>query len=239
MTEYVILPHKHPEAYNYHFLDNRTILLEGPPGTGKTTFAKAVSKEIDQPFAIINVASLVNCYVGETAKNIDKVFAFLRDYTERQKCGVTVFIDELDEIAKRRGGDDKASEAAIPALLRNLDGMKGNKDFLILANTNRKDVIDSAILQRFRKQLFIPLPNAEMRKELFRQKLKEIEPSFLEQIDLDSAAENSDGLSGREITFVCDDFKYFLSRLKAGLTEESVKEKFDALIREKRAQIDA
>ena len=222
VTEYVINPIRYPDAYTYNFLENKAVLLEGPPGTGKTTFAKAVAKEINQPFALVNVAALVNCYVGETGKNIDRVFAFLRDYAQKNNCGVTVFFDELDEIAKKRGGDDKASEAAVPALLRNLDGIKKNKNFLILANTNRKDVLDVAIAERFRKQIYIPLPDDAMRKKLFEIKLGDVEPVYFTRLDLEAAVAHAKGLSGRDITFICDDLKYLLSEIKAGFTDEQV-----------------
>ena len=219
VEDYVINPIRYPEAYSYHFLDNKAILLEGPPGTGKTTFAKAVAKEIDQPFALVNVSALVNCLVGETGKNIDKVFAFLRAYAEKNDCGITVFFDELDEIGKARGSDDKTSEAAVPSLLRNLDGVAKNKRFLILANTNRKDLLDSALAERFRKLIYIPLPDADLREKLFAAKLSDVEEKFMGEVDLQEAAARSEGLSGRDITFICDDFKYLLAKLKAGLTE--------------------
>lgn len=236
VKEYVIDPILYPQAYNYSFLDNKAILLEGPPGTGKTTFAKAVAHEIHQPFALVNVAALVNCYIGETGKNIDKVFAFLRSYAEKHECGITVFFDELDEIAKRRGGEDKASEAAVPALLRNLDGVKGNKAFLILANTNRKDVLDPAIAERFRKLIFIPLPDEKTRRKLFESKLSDVEPQFFEELGLAHAAEISEGLSGRDITFLCDDLKYYLAKIKAGLIERAgIAEHLVRLIEERKS----
>ncbi len=217
VTEYVINPIKYPDAYDYRFADNKAVLLEGPPGTGKTTFAKAVAKEISQPFVLVNVAALVNCYVGETAKNIDKVFAWLRDFAESRNCGVTVFFDELDEIAKKRGGDDKASASSVPALLRNLDGVKRNKGFLILANTNCPEMLDVGILDRFRKRIHIPLPDAGMREHFFRSKLSEVEEEFFDKLDFAAFADVSAGLSGRSITYICDDFKYLLSAVKAGV----------------------
>ena len=222
VNNYVVLPHRHPEAYNYKFLDNKAMLLEGPPGTGKTTFAKAVAKEIDQPFAIVNVAALVNCYIGDTAKNIDKIFDYLRQYAEKNNCGVTVFFDELDEIAKSRGMDDKVSEAAVPALLRNLDGLKSNKNLLIIANTNRKDVLDRAILERFRRKIYIPLPDKTLRIKLFQGKLSDVESNFLEQLDFDQMGDASEGLSGRSIGQICDDFKHVLGQIKIGLTDGDV-----------------
>ena len=222
VNNYVVLPMRHPEVYNYKFLDNKAMLLEGPPGTGKTTFAKAVAKEIDQPFAIVNVAALVNAYIGDTAKNIDKIFDYLRQYAEKNNCGVTVFFDELDEIAKSRGMDDKVSEAAVPALLRNLDGLKSNKNLLIIANTNRKDVLDKAILERFRRKIYIPLPDKNLRILLFKGKLNDVEPEFAEKLDFDAIGDASEGLSGRSIGQICDDFKHVLGQVKLGLVENDV-----------------
>ncbi|MDE6666910.1 MAG: ATP-binding protein [Clostridia bacterium] len=221
VTEYVINPLRYGDYYNYKFNDNKAILLEGPPGTGKTTFAKAVAKEINQPFVLVNVAALVNCYVGETAKNIDKVFAALRSYSEKNKCGLTVFFDEFDEIAKQRGSDDKASASAVPALLRNMDGIKQNKSFLILANTNCMELLDVGILDRFRKRIHIPLPDKNMRLSFFKSKLAELEDEYKEKLDFEYLADMSDGLSGRSITYICDDFKYYVAGVKAGIKDGS------------------
>lgn len=221
VREYVINPRLYPEQYNYKFIHNKGIMLEGPPGTGKTTFAKAVAKEINQPFALINVSELVDCYVGETSKHIDEVFAYLREYTAKNGCGVTVFFDEFDEIAKRRGGDDKSSEAAVPALLRNLDGVASNNDFLIIANTNCMDALDPAVLDRFRRRIYIPLPDADGRLRMFKSKTKDMEPQYLEKIDWNKAAQLSEGMSGRDITFICDDFKYSVASMKAGVTAQA------------------
>jgi ATP-dependent 26S proteasome regulatory subunit len=236
ITDYLIYPIKYPEAFNYDFLDNKAVLLEGPPGTGKTTFAKAVAKEINMPFALVNVAALVNCFVGETGKNIDKVFAYLRDYTKKNNCGVIIFFDELDEIAKKRGSDDKTSEAAVPALLRNMDGVKNNKGFLILANTNRKDMLDAAIAQRFRKLIYIPLPDEKDRKLLFEKKTAEVEESFKQSLNYDNLSALSQGLSGRDITYICDDMKRLLAKHKAGIIEKlNLQQEVEKLISERKA----
>ena len=218
ITEYVINPIKYPDAYNYDFMSSKCILLEGPPGTGKTTFAKAVAKEIEQPFVLVNVASLVNCYVGETGKIIDKVFNSLRDFVAKNDCGITVFFDEFDEIAKSRGGDDKASQTAVPALLRNLDGVTENKNFLILANTNCKDMLDAGVLSRFRRKIYIPLPDAEMRAVFFTKKLSQLEREYFGEIDVTAVSAASEGLSGRTIAQICDDFLHYIGAVKAGLT---------------------
>ena len=194
-------------------------MLEGPPGTGKTTFAKAVAKEIGVPFALVKTSALINCYIGETAKNIDKIFAFMRSYTLHNNTPVIVFFDELDEISRKRVSDDQASGAAVPALLRNLDGMESNRNLFVLASTNLAEALDPAILERFRKLIYIPLPAFEDRKKLFEGKLSDIETRYFETLDLDQAARLSSGLSGRDITFICDDFKHILSRMKASLID--------------------
>lgn len=219
ITEYVINPVKYPDAYSYDFIDNKAILLYGPPGTGKTTFAKAVAKEVGEPFFLVNMAGLVNCYVGETAKNIDKIFDYIRDYTERNRRDVIVFFDEMDEIAKKRGGDDKASESAVPSLLRNLDGVKKNKGFLIIANTNYAELLDDAILSRFRRRVYIPLPDKDTRIKLLRLQLKDLEPERAAEIDFDLFGDESEGLSGRDIAYLADDFKRSVAALKAGITK--------------------
>lgn len=222
IKRYVINPKLYPNAYSYNYSSNTGILLIGPPGTGKTTFAKAVAYEIKQPFALINCSALINCYIGETGKNIDKLFAYLRRYSENNHCGITVFFDEFDEIAKKRCSEDKSSEAAVPALLRNLDGMMTNGEFLILANTNlQKDFFDPGVWDRFRQRINISLPNQEERRLLFACKLKEIEEDYLQQINFVEAAELSEGMSGRDIDFICDDFKYMLSEAKAGINRMS------------------
>ena len=219
ITEYVINPVKYPQAYSYDFIDNKAILLYGPPGTGKTTFAKAVAKEVNEPFFLVNMAGLVNCYVGETAKNIDKIFDYIRDYTERTRRDVIVFFDEMDEIAKKRGGDDKASESAVPALLRNLDGVKKNKGFLVLANTNYAELLDDAILSRFRRRVYIPLPDKDTRVKLLKLQLKDLEPERAAEIDFDGFGDDAEGLSGRDIAYLADDFKRSVAALKAGIIQ--------------------
>lgn len=219
IAQYVINPIKYPDAYHYKFSNNKAILLYGPPGTGKTTFAKALAKEINQPFALVNVAALVNAYIGETGKNIDKIFNHLRNYVEKNNKSIVIFFDELDEIAKKRGGDDKTSQAAVPALLRNMDGVKKNKGFLILANTNCPEDLDAGILDRFRQKILVGLPDKNARELMYRQKLSDVEDDYLDFIDFDYIAYESEGLSGRAINDICDDFKYELSAVQAGIRQ--------------------
>lgn len=235
ITEYVINPIKYKEAYNYKFMDNKAVLLYGPPGTGKTTFAKAVAKETGLPFFLVNMSSIVNCYVGETAKNIDMIFNYMRSYVEQNNTDILVFFDEFDEIAKSRDSGDKTSETAVPALIRNLDGVKKNKGFLVLANTNCMEMLDAAILSRFRQRILIPLPDKNMREKMFALNLRDLEEEYLNAIDFALAASLTDNLSGRDIAYICDDFKRVISKIKAGLhTSDDLNADLEKIINKKK-----
>ncbi len=212
VREYAIDPILYPEEYNYAFSPNKICFLAGPPGTGKTTFAKAVAKEVDRPFFNVSCSQLVNALIGETGKNIDKLFAELNAYAEKHGCGIVVFFDEFDEIAS---GDpnDLVSHAALPALKRCLDGMRSNRDFLIFANTNYVERLETGILDR--GEVFnVPLPSAEVRKMLFEKFLSDVEDEFVAQIDIEKAVELSEGFSGRNISVCCNNFKYACAKRK-------------------------
>lgn len=211
MEQYVIKPLRDPESYKYNYGNSKCIFLSGPPGTGKTTFAKAVAKEVGVPFAKVEVSGIVNCLVGETAKNIDKIFVFAHDYAAKHQTKLILFFDEFEEIARSRGSDDKTSSLAVPALLRNLEGMTNNKDLIVLAASNYVELIDKALFDRFRLIVEVPLPNKEARLFLFKNKFKEVEPEYLSFINFDEAAEFSEGLSGREISNIVSEVKYFIS----------------------------
>ena len=231
MQQYVIKPMKDPASYNYNYGNSKCIFLAGPPGTGKTTFAKAVAKEVGVPFAMVEVSGIVNCYVGETAKNIDKVFRFAREYAQRNNTKLILFLDEFEEMARSRGADDKASSAAVPALLRNLDGMSNSKDIIVLAASNYVELIDSALLDRFRQIVEVPLPNEEARRFLFKNKFKDVEPEYLQFLNFDEAAKASEGFSGREITNISYAVKYYISDCKAA--HEPIDEKVQQVLLQK------
>ena len=215
----LINPLNNPAAYKkYGLKPGGNILLEGPPGTGKTTFAKAAACEIKLPFVVANCSSLVDCLIGNTAKNIDKLFGEVRRLVRNRKTAVIMFCDELDEIAKSRGGDSKTADEAVPALIRQLDGFDtDNANIVVIAATNRKDTLDSAVLSRFTKSIFIPLPTRDDRKKLFAVKMKKLDKADFNTIDFDLLADASDGMSGRDINHISGELANILAERDSGL----------------------
>jgi ATP-dependent Zn protease len=159
----------------------RGILLEGPPGTGKTLLAKAIASEADANFISIAASEFVEMYVGLGAAKIRALFQRAR---ENKPC--ILFIDEIDAVGRQRGaGINMANderEQTLNQLLAEMDGFADNEGLLIMAATNRKDVLDSALLRpgRFDRIILVPLPDRESRKEIFKvySKNKKLSPEI-------------------------------------------------------------
>lgn len=215
----LIDPLKNPEVYlRYGIKAGGFILLEGPPGTGKTTFAKAAASELDVPFSEIDANSLVDSYIGKTGKNIDKMFSEARALAKKNGTPVVLFIDEIDYLAQKRGGENKTAAEAVPTLIKQMDGFStGADDLVLIAATNIKEALDPAILSRFRNVIHIPLPTQNERAEIFKSKLKMLDEPDFKAIDFAAAAEMSDGFSGRDITKVALDLKNALAARDAGI----------------------
>lgn len=217
----LIDPLKNPEVYaRYGIKAGGFILLEGPPGTGKTTFAKAAASELSVPFAEVDSNALIDSFIGKTGKNIDGMFAEARALASKNGTPVVLFLDEIDYLAQKRGGENKTAAEAVPTLIKQMDGFStGSDDIVLIAATNIKASLDPAVLSRFRNVIHIPLPTESEREKLFALKLRRVGKADFDCIDLAAAARRSDGFSGRDISQVSLDLLNALAARDAGLRE--------------------
>lgn len=221
----LIYPMQNPESFKKYKLDaGGFILLYGPPGTGKTFFAKVTASAVSVPFINVDCTALVDSLIGKTAKNIDELFSKVRKFIVEQNTPVIMFLDEIDSLAKSRSSGNKTAEEAVPSLLRQLDGLGANNaNISIIAATNIMQQIDSAVLSRFNNKIYVPLPNAEARRALFVSGLKKhnVDKQDMDAIDFDTIASASDGLSGRDIAKITDEFVRGLAMRDSGITKQS------------------
>lgn len=220
----LVYPLKNPESFKKYKLDaGGFILLYGPPGTGKTFFAKVTASAVSVPFINVDCTALVDSLIGKTAKNIDELFGKVRRFISEQDTPVIMFLDELDSLAKSRSSGNKTAEEAVPSLLRQLGGFgTDNSNISIIAATNVMEQIDSAVLSRFNNKIFVPLPDAAARKVLFESGLKKhnVEKTDIDEIDFDRISQTSDGLSGRDITKIIDEFVRGLAMRDSGIIKQ-------------------
>ena len=187
-------------------------LLVGPPGTGKTLLAKAVAGEADVPFFSLAGSDFVEMFVGVGASRVRDLF---RQAKEKAPC--IVFIDEIDAVGRARakaaamGGNDER-ENTLNQLLTEMDGFGSNSGIIILAATNRVDVLDKALLRagRFDRQIHVDLPDLNERKEVFGVHLRPIKID--ETVDVDLLARQTPGFSGADIANVCNEAALIAAR---------------------------
>jgi ATP-dependent metalloprotease FtsH len=189
---------KYPKKYqSYGIKLPRGVLLVGPPGVGKTMVAKAVAGEANVPFFYQSGASFVQIYVGMGAKRVRELFAKAKAYAPS-----IVFIDEIDAVGKARGGlRNDEREATLNQLLTEIDGFEDSSGVIVIAATNRIEMIDEALLRsgRFDRRIFLPMPDLEDRKKILRIYL-EGKPH---DVDVEQVAKISVGFSGAALaTFV-------------------------------------
>ncbi len=202
LKEAIEMPIKNPEAFEKMGIRPvRGILLVGAPGTGKTMLAKAVATERESNFISIKGPELLSKFVGESEKATREIFR-----KARQAAPCIIFIDEIDAIAPTRdggNGDSFVTERIVDTLLTELDGLSEMKNVVVLAATNRPDMIDPALLRpgRFDKIIEIPMPDDETRKAIFEVHTKRM--PLDKNIRLDDLAKLSEGYTGAEIENVC------------------------------------
>ena len=172
------------------------------------------------PFAEVDSNALIDSFIGKTGKNIDGMFAEARALASKNGTPVVLFLDEIDYLAQKRGGENKTAAEAVPTLIKQMDGFStGSDDIVLIAATNIKASLDSAVLSRFRNVIHIPLPTESEREKLFALKLRRVGKADLDGIDLAAAARRSDGFSGRDISQVSLDLLNALAARDAGLRE--------------------
>ena len=187
-------------------------LLVGPPGTGKTLLARAVAGEADVPFFSLSGSDFVEMFVGVGASRVRDLF---RQAKEKAPC--IIFIDEIDAIGRARGknpamGGNDERESTLNQLLTEMDGFGTNSGVIILAATNRVDILDKALLRagRFDRQIHVDLPDLNERKEVFGVHLKPLKLD--KSIDIDLLARQTPGFSGADIANVCNEAALIAAR---------------------------
>jgi ATP-dependent metalloprotease FtsH len=187
-------------------------LLVGPPGTGKTLLAKAVAGEAKVPFFSLSGSDFVEMFVGVGASRVRDLFK-----QAKEKAPAIIFIDEIDAIGRARGrnngmGSNDERENTLNQLLTEMDGFGTNSGVIILAATNRADVLDSALMRagRFDRQIYVDMPDINERKEIFQVHLKPLKLD--KQIDIDFLSKQTPGFSGADIANLCNEAALIAAR---------------------------
>ncbi len=178
------------------------ILLYGPPGTGKTLLAKAVATESEANFISVKGPEFLNKWVGESEKAVRETFR-----KARQASPCVIFMDEIDSIAPERGtgGDSNVTERVISQMLTEMDGLEGLSDVVVIAATNRPDIMDPALLRpgRFDKSIFIAPPDEESRKSIFGIHTRG--RPLADDVDIGVLAQKTEGCTGADISAICNE----------------------------------
>ncbi|MFH1181828.1 MAG: proteasome-activating nucleotidase [Candidatus Woesearchaeota archaeon] len=211
IREVVELPLKRPELFQKVGIEPpKGILLYGAPGTGKTLLAKAVATSTNATFIQVVGSELVQKFIGEGAKLVKEVFQLARE-----KAPSIVFIDELDALAAKRVDIGTSGEREVQRtfmqLLSELDGFHPLGNVKVIGCTNRKDILDSAVIRpgRLERMIFVPAPTKEGRKEIFAIHTRNMS---LENVDVDKIVGKTEGFTGAEIKAVCTEAGYFAIR---------------------------
>jgi len=202
LRETIQWPLEYPEVFEQMDMQAaKGVLLYGPPGTGKTLLAKAIANEAQSNFISIKGPELLNKYVGESEKGVREVFE-----KARSNAPTVVFFDEIDSIAGERGrhsGDSGVGERVVSQLLTELDGLEELEDVVVIATTNRPDLIDSALVRpgRLDRHVHVPVPDEEARRKIFEVHTRG--KPLAEGVDLADLAARTEGYVGADIEAVC------------------------------------
>jgi transitional endoplasmic reticulum ATPase len=211
LRETIQWPLEYPQVFRQMDMEAaKGVLLYGPPGTGKTLLAKAVANEADSNFISVKGPELLNKYVGESEKGVREVFE-----KARSNAPTVVFFDEIDAIATERGrntGDSGVSERVVSQLLTELDGIEALEDVVVIATSNRPDLIDSALLRpgRLDRHVHVPVPDEEARRKILEVHTRT--KPLADGVDLDELAARTEGYVGADIEAVCREASMAASR---------------------------
>jgi transitional endoplasmic reticulum ATPase len=200
LIEAVEWPLKHPDSFKrLGVKPPKGILLYGAPGTGKTLMAKAVANESEANFISIKGPELLSKWVGESEKAVREIFK-----KARQTAPCIIFFDELDSLATRRGAssDSHVTERVVNQLLTEIDGLEDLHDIVIIAATNRPDMVDTALLRpgRFDRIILTSVPDKKARLEILKVHTKGMP---LKNVDIDYLAEQTEGFVGADVEALC------------------------------------
>jgi transitional endoplasmic reticulum ATPase len=201
LREAVEWPLKHPEYFKEMGIDPpKGILLYGPPGTGKTLLAKAVATESEANFIGVKGPEVLSKWVGESEKAIREIFR-----KARQAAPCIIFFDEIDSIVPRRGGrfDSGVTDRIVNQLLTEMDGLERLEGVVVIAATNRPDIIDPALLRpgRFDRLIYVPPPDEKARLEILKVHTRNM--PLAEDVDLLEIAKKTEGYTGADLAAVC------------------------------------
>ena len=232
LIEAVEWPLRNPTAFKrLGVRPPKGILLYGAPGTGKTLLAKAVASESEANFISVKGPELLSKWVGESEKAVREIFK-----KARQAAPSIIFFDEVDSLAPRRGmGDTNVSERVVNQLLTEVDGLEEMNDVVVIAATNRPDILDPALLRpgRFDRIILTPAPNEKGRLEIFKVHTRDMP---LKGVDLDVLAKETEGYVGADIEAVCREAAIFA--LRADINAKEVrKEHFDESLKKVRPSV--